>query len=203
MVKMKRNWALAIAVTYLATNFSYSFANTSKYESEEIWTKKSTLTSSEKKNILTQVVSLQDALKRQNRTAIEKYLTKKDVVPNLSDLHVISRLTIKPENLTVTPYRKINSTKAQEKRRYYAYPNAGDEELLHSYYYLEGKKKVPIEDICDDVTQARWISDVLLISQATEPNKLTPKVLSCNETRNYMFKLVNGKLKLVYSIYLP
>ena len=68
------------------------------------------------------------------------------------------------------------------------------------FYYEEHGKRHTVEGTCDTVAQGELTDGILFISQGTGPNTQLPGLSEyCDGATSYMFKLVDGKLRLTGS----
>lgn len=113
----------------------------------------------------------------------------------IKGLQMLSDLDVNPDTLQIKEHR-INALSAQEQKRKY-FP--GDED--GTFYYEENGQRHTVEGTCDTFVSGEFVEGVLWISQGTSANVQTPGLSEhCDGASSYLFKLIDGKLRLVNSI---
>ncbi|EIV3803941.1 hypothetical protein HCH17_22635 [Klebsiella aerogenes] len=112
----------------------------------------------------------------------------------IAGLQPLTQLTVVPETLTISEYR-VNALSAEEQQRQYA---PADEEGM--FYYVENGQRHEIFGACDNVIHGDIDAKTLNIYQGTSANKQLPGISeACDGGTSYLFKLIDGKLRLVRS----
>ncbi|HHW4413111.1 DUF4431 domain-containing protein [Citrobacter freundii] len=112
----------------------------------------------------------------------------------IKGLHILSSLDVNPDTLEIKEHR-INALSAQEQKRKY-FP--GDED--GTFYYEENGQRHVVDGTCDTAAMGEFDEGVLRLSQGTDANKQRPGLSeSCDGASSYLFKLIDGKLRLVAS----
>lgn len=180
-------------------------------------------TPEQKKSALIQFQQFQQALREKNVVALKTYfvfplpgllddftpydesqssqsdqlteaLFDKNASQIIKGLHMLSDLEVNPDTLEIKEHR-INALSAQDQKRKY-YP--GDDE--GEYYYEENGQRHVVDGICDTVASGEFEEGVLRLSQGTDANKQRPGLSeACDGASSYLFKLIDGKLRLVAS----
>lgn len=177
----------------------------------------------QKKNALIQFKQFQQALREKNVPALKTYfifplqgslwdfipydesqlsvsdqLTEAEFDKNASriieGMQMLSDLDVNPDILAIKEYR-INALSAQEQKRKY-FP--ADEDGM--FYYEENGQRHMVEGTCDTVSSGEFEEGVLRFSKGTGANEQLPGLSeSCDGASSFLFKLIDGKLRLVGS----
>lgn len=109
-------------------------------------------------------------------------------------LQMLTNIDVDAESLMINEYR-INALSEREQQRHY-FP--ADEDGM--FYYEEHGKRHTVTGTCDTIAQGELTDGILLISQGTGANKQLPGLSeNCDGATSYMFKRVDGKLRLTGS----
>ena len=103
----------------------------------------------------------------------------------------LTEVKVDPDKQRVIKQRLDSLTPQQKARKYYPGPEEG------SFYYLDGKKKVAVDGVCDTTREGSFTGDMLEIVLSEGPNKILPCSSESEFGQFFRFKLHNGRLKLV------
>lgn len=100
-----------------------------------------------------------------------------------------------PDAQTISEYRVNALSKEQQQRHYFP------TEVEGIFYYEENGQKHTVEGVCDDVADGEFQEGSLYLYVGTSANNQLPGVSeACDGASSYLFRLVDGKLKLTASI---
>ena len=178
-------------------------------------------TPEQKKSALLQWQQFQQALREKNVAALKRYFVFPvkgelfDFIPYdenhpmetfteavfddnagqiIAGLQKLARLDVNPQSLTINEYR-INALSAKERQRRY-FPQDQD----GRFYYEENGQRHTVDGVCDTVVGGAFENDTLQISQGTLANRQLPGMSEmCDGASVYIFKLVEGKLRMTGS----
>ncbi|WP_336221682.1 DUF4431 domain-containing protein [Citrobacter amalonaticus] len=190
---------------------------------DDVKTASSLTTPEDKKSALIQFQQFQQVLREKNVAALKSYFVfpfpgdlwdfipyndaKVSVTDQLTEaefdkngsliidgLQMLSDLDVNPGSLSIKEYR-INALSAQEQSRKY-FP--GDED--GEFYYEENGQRHRVNGTCDTVASGEFDEGVLSVSIGTIANEQLPGLSEyCDGATSYLFKLIDGKLRLVSS----
>lgn len=178
-------------------------------------------TPEQKKSALLQFQQFQQVLREKNLAALKTYfvfplegflfdyiaydenqpdeqLTRavfdKNAAQILDGLQALTAAGVNMESLTIAEYR-INALTQKEQQHHYL---PTDEDGM--FYYEENGQRHTVAGRCDTVVQGEFLEGVLFVSQGTSTNKQLPGISeACDGASSYLFKLVDGKLRLTGS----
>lgn len=112
----------------------------------------------------------------------------------MAHLQMLASIGVDAESLMINEYRINALSEHEQQRRYFP----ADEDGM--FYYEEHGKRHTVKGTCDTVAQGELTDGILFISQGTGPNTQLPGLSEyCDGATSYMFKLVDGKLRLTGS----
>ncbi|WP_425135313.1 DUF4431 domain-containing protein [Citrobacter braakii] len=178
-------------------------------------------TAEQKKSALLQFQQFQQALREKNVVALKTYFVfplqgtlfdfidydenrQEDVLTEtvfdqnsqqiMAHLQMLASIGVDAESLMINEYRINALSEHEQQRRYFP----ADEDGM--FYYEEHGKRHTVKGTCDTVAQGELTDGILFISQGTGPNTQLPGLSEyCDGATSYMFKLVDGKLRLMGS----
>lgn len=175
----------------------------------------------QKKSMLTQLQQFQQALREKNVAALKAYFVfpvegyawdflphidsqkpaifteaifDKNATEVIDKLQMLSDITVNPDAQTLSEHR-INALSEEEQKRSY-FPAEG----YGMFFYEEDGQKHTVEGTCDTVAGGEFEGGILHLYQGTSANKQLPGLSeNCDGASSYIFKLIDGRLRLVSS----
>lgn len=179
-------------------------------------------TPEQKKSMLVQLQQFQQALREKDVAALKTYfvfpvegdtwgffphidsqepekLTEavfdKNATKVIDSLQMLSEIMVNPDVQTLGE-RRINALSEEEQKRHY-FPAEDD----GMFFYEENGQKHTVEGTCDTVAGGEFEEGSLRLYLGTSANKQLPGLSEyCDGASSYIFKLIDGKLRLVGSV---